>query len=221
MKKAFNAKLVSIYEKYQDTNNPQQIDINGTLQYLEDLGFEPEDPKSLTLAYFLESPTMGVFNREAFLNNWTEVQAFNIEEMKEFLDKYQQSVVFNGDSENSLHFEKLYNFTFDFLMELETQRLLDYESALDYWKLLLPIVIEHSNPGVGGSVATRANQWYEFVETVHKRGFSKDSWSMFYIFFRDIVVPDPEHLGEYDEMAAWPSIIDEYVEYLRENELLK
>lgn len=43
---------------------------------------------------------------------------------------------------------------------------------------------------------------------------------MFYLFLKEVVLPDPENFKDYDEMAAWPSIVDEYIEYLRDTNLL-
>ena len=76
-------------------------------------------------------------------------------------------------------------------------------------------------PDKRATVESRIEQWFEFVRNEYKRSFLKDSWSMFYLFFKDIIIKDPEKFTDYDEMAAWPSVMDEYFEYLRENELLE
>ncbi|ABN65156.2 predicted protein [Scheffersomyces stipitis CBS 6054] len=235
----FDKALVAIFENYRDEDNESQIDINGTMQYLEDLEIEPEDPQSLTLAFFLHSPRMGVFSKSQFLKQWQQYGINSIDGMKKFLAQYHESLLYNEENfyeENSnlgygkkepVTFKKLYDFTFDFLMEVENQKLLDYQTAIDYWTLLLPLVVNTAvkdgslQPDKRATVESRIEQWFEFVRNEYKRSFSKDSWSMFYLFFKDIIIKDPEKFTDYDEMAAWPSVMDEYFEYLRENELLE
>lgn len=202
-------KLNSIYDKYKDTHNENKIDINGTIAYLEDLNIDPEDPISLTLAYFLESPTMGVFTKEKFLNKWQSEKITSLSSMREYILKLHKSLEANDEL-----FQDLYNFTFNFLMEVPGQRLLNYELAVDYWKLLF-MNRKDFEPCFG-----RLNQWFDFISNEYKRGLSNDTWKMFYLFVKTIMLKDPSNLQDYDEMSAWPSVIDEYVEYLKENELL-
>ncbi|KAK6459698.1 Cullin binding-domain-containing protein [Scheffersomyces xylosifermentans] len=227
----FNKTLVSVFEQYKDPENEAQIDINGTMQYLEDLGLEPEDPSTLTLSFFLSSPGMGIFNRDSFLHQWQRYKVYDIPAMKNFLKEYHESLVnnqglyFTEGKDEPIYFKSLYDFTFDFLMEPE-QKLLDFESAILYWELLLPLVIDESvksgklEKSKKAAAEERTKQWFEFVRSSYKRSFSKDSWTMFYLFFKDVIVTDPINFKDYDEMAAWPSVMDEYIEYLRENELL-
>ncbi|ODV79340.1 uncharacterized protein CANTADRAFT_6477 [Suhomyces tanzawaensis NRRL Y-17324] len=215
-------KIAAIFDKYKDASDPDKIDINGTLQYLEDLGIEPEDPLSLTLAYFLHSPSVGVFLKSEFLARWNG-KASDLPGMSKYIKTFHENTIHSTkDQDGDEDFHKLYDFTFGFLMELENQKLLDYELAIEYWKLLLPIVISVSGADTDTveHINKRTQQWYDFVSNEYTRAFSKDSWSMFYLFFKEIVVSDPVGFKDYDEMAAWPSVMDEYIEYLKENELL-
>lgn len=214
-------KLVAIYETYKDPKDPNHIDIDGTITYLDDLGIESDDPKALMLAYYLQSPSVGVFNKSSFLSQWQLQKINSLVAMKKFIDKLYEILINNQGNQNisidgvEVSFENFYNFTFDFLMTNENQKLLDLETAVDYWKLLLPLISTNEQ------VTTRFNQWYDFIAQECKRAISKDSWSMFYLFIEEIVLKDPLTFKDYDEMAAWPSIIDEYIEYLREHELLQ
>lgn len=71
------------------------------------------------------------------------------------------------------------------------------------------------------AIQSRTDQWYTFIENVYKRPLSRDSWIMFYSFVLEIIFDDPTDMVKYSEMSSWPSVIDEYVEYLRESGLLK
>lgn len=202
--------LVKIYEKYQDGQNKEIIDIDGTFQYLEDLGIDPEDMISLTLSYFLESPSTGIFNKSSFLTRWNNEQINNLKDMKVYLEEYQKRI-----NEDMKEFEKIYMFTFDFIKSNRIDKTVNYELSISYWKLLF-----NQRPEFQNDTWERLEQWFKFVEDEYKRDFSKDSWKMFYYFVKDIISQDPKEFKDYDEMSAWPSVIDEYVEYLRENQLL-
>lgn len=231
-----NKELNSIFDKYKDPEDNNQTDIDGTLRYLEDLEITPEDLSSLTLAYLLKSPKMGIFLRESFVKVWEQQNCIDIPSMKTFLTKFHRSLINNEPSYTDVMtgelatFQKLYDFAFKFSMEVEHQKVLDFETSIEYWKLLIPVIIQQyikeNNPmdeEYENKVNDRIEQWYKFLtesEYITKKSISQDSWSMFYLFIKQVILPDPEHMKDYDEMAAWPSIADEFIEYLRDTELL-
>lgn len=200
-----NSKLMTIFNKYRDTNT--SIGIDGTLQYLEDLGIEPEDVKALILSYFLESESMGSFRKDAFLRNWDGVGAVTVEDMAKYLQLLKAEMCHLSE------FQKLYTFTFDFLLENSHQKSLPYDLVIDYWKLLFGLI------ELDDETRKRIDQWYEFLETV-KKPINKDTYLMFWEFVKEVMMVDAKGMKEYDEMASWPVIIDEYIEYLQENGLL-
>lgn len=64
--------ILAIFDEYKDEED--KIGIDGTLRFIEDLGYEPEDRAVLALAEFLESPSVGVFPRKNFLSKWQSVK---------------------------------------------------------------------------------------------------------------------------------------------------
>lgn len=210
-KRKQDAKVVAIFDKYKDSEDDSIIGIEGTLQYIEDLGFDPDNVITLVLAYFLESPSMGVFYKDKFIQIWSQLKINTIPGMKTYIEQslYKEQFLL----EESDYFKKVYDFTFEFLMENPGQKVLPYDLAIDYWRLLLLDRVGLQECGL------RLQQWFDFIDSEYKRGFSQDTWRMFYLFVIEILKPDPETLKDYDEMSAWPSAIDEYIEYLRENDL--
>jgi DCN1-like protein 1/2 len=113
------------------------------------------------------------------------------------------------------YLKKVYRFTFTFLLEEGQKTLRMYypfstplhiltgitalETATAYWKLLL-------EPLYGDKIEI----WCNFLEREWKQAISKDTWNMFFVFLQDWD-KDPQ-LKEYDEEAAWPSLIDAFVE---------
>lgn len=82
------------------------------------------------------------------------------------------------------------------------------ETAIDYWTLLL-------FPVYGEII----NDWIEFLNREWKQSISKDSWTMFLVFLDEY--KEDKQFSTYDETAAWPSLIDSFVEYFKENKLPK
>lgn len=72
MNKRDQQSLVAIFDKYKEDKD--KIGIDGTLRYVEDLGYEPEDRVVLALAEFLEAPSAGVFTRKSFQSKWQNVK---------------------------------------------------------------------------------------------------------------------------------------------------
>lgn len=61
--------------EYSDSNrldpeNPGEIGIDGTIEYIQDLGLELEDPLVLAIAHLLRSPRVGCFPKSLFLLGW-------------------------------------------------------------------------------------------------------------------------------------------------------
>ncbi|CAH6723937.1 defective in cullin neddylation protein 1 [[Candida] jaroonii] len=193
-------KLIKVFEKYCESDM-STIEVNGTMNYLEDLGIEPEDIRSLILSYFLDSSSMGVFQREKFLNNWNKEKINNITDMKTFIDKLHDQY---KDLER---FQEIYEFVFGFLLEQPNQKLINYEIIIDYWKLMFEFL------ELPDKVNARISQWYEFIESQGKH-LNRDTYVMWYEFVKEVIMEDAEGLGGYDEMSSWPSMVDEYVEYL-------
>uniref|UniRef100_A0A804NXY2 Defective in cullin neddylation protein n=1 Tax=Zea mays TaxID=4577 RepID=A0A804NXY2_MAIZE len=106
----------------------------------------------------------------------------------------------------SLHAEKfheIYNFAFAWARE-KGQKSLALETAIGMWQLLFA---ERSWPLI--------DYWCQFLQVRHNKAISRDTWAQLLEFVKTI---DPQ-LTNYDEEGAWPYLIDEFVDYLKENGL--
>lgn len=208
-KRAASKALVAIFDKYKDPDSPNVILIEGTLAYLEDLGFDPEDLISLTLAYVLKSPQTGEFNRLDFLDVWSGLGISSLKGMKKHVISEHQRI-----NSTPSEFERFYQYVFDFIRGADTRiKTIGYEDAILYWKLLF------STQQSMVSAQDMLGHWYTFV-SANNRNITKDAWNMFYKFVIQVLVPDPIALSGYDEMSAWPSVVDEFMEWLQENAVL-
>lgn len=68
-----NKALNQIFNNYKDSADADIIGIDGTIKYIEDLGYEPEDKVVLALAEFLESPSTAIFERKKFISKWQSI----------------------------------------------------------------------------------------------------------------------------------------------------
>lgn len=198
--------LVAIYEKYKDPEAPELILVEGTLTYLDDLGFDPEDLISLTLAYVLQSPQTGEFSRLTFLDVWNNLGISSVHAMRKYILDRHKSLTTSPQE-----FEKLYQYVFDFVRGSDTRiKTIGHDEAVLYWKMLFSANDEFNKGN------KRLDQWYTFISS-NERNISKDAWNMFYKFVLQVILSDPENLSGYDEMSAWPSVVDEFMEQLQEN----
>jgi DCN1-like protein 1/2 len=177
-------------------SDTDEIGIDGTIRYIQDLGLQVEDPVVLAVAKELGSPRMGAFQKQPFIVGWRTLGASDLTSMKKAVDRLKRQL--NSDTN---YFAEVYRFTFTYNLQ-EGSRILPLEMAVANWNLLLP---SHFN---------KLNLWIEFVSEHYKRNVSKDTWNMVWEFSQ-YLNNDP-NLDNYDSEGAWPSVIDEFVEYLRQ-----
>ncbi|EIM84253.1 DUF298-domain-containing protein [Stereum hirsutum FP-91666 SS1] len=219
---ASTSKLNAVFDNYADPNDPDLITVDGTIKLCEDLGVDPEDVVLLAVAYELKSPRMAEWKRQGWIAGWKSVGCDSIATMKTSLLRLRDKL---GSDPN--YFRSVYSYTFDFA-RAEGQRSLPLETAQAFWALLLPHGIQGgalshitSRDDDGDDSMTGADEgwkleynswWYEFLENEAKmKGVSKDTWMMFFDFVRSI----DSKFEKYDMEAAWPSTIDDFVEYAK------
>ncbi|GKD45332.1 DCN1-like protein 1 [Tanacetum coccineum] len=86
------------------------------------------------------------------------------------------------------------------------QKSLALDTAIGMWQLLFE---EKQWPLV--------EHWCQFLQARHNKAISRDTWSQLLEFARSV---DPT-LSNYDAEGAWPYLLDEFVEYLKENGIIQ
>ncbi|KAF9529113.1 defective in Cullin neddylation protein 1 [Crepidotus variabilis] len=208
------SKLARLFDQYKDEGD--EILINGTIKFCEDLQVDPEDVVLLAVACELKSPGMGRWTRQEWIDGWKHIGADAIPSMQASLHRLREQLATDPE-----YFKTVYNYTFNFSRS-EGQRSLGLETAEAFWNLLLPL-------GLKGGSLTRKNKdedvkmgdgwqevhtswWLEFLRKKGGKGVSKDTWVMFLDFVRSI----DSKFSNYDIDAAWPSLIDDFVDFARE-----
>lgn len=184
--------IMNLYNKYVN-REMGQISAEGIERLCEDLELNPEDFRVLVLAYSLGAQVMCSFTEEEFVNGCEKHGMTSIETMKEAIPRLMESV--KGKS-----FTPFYQWTYKFALDIESgQRTLPTEMAVSLWRL----VFTQNCPNI-------LDKWLHYIETeVSARGISKDTWDMFLIFVDQI----GDDLQSYDDAEAWPSLLDDFVEF--------
>ncbi|CAA7261982.1 unnamed protein product [Cyclocybe aegerita] len=214
------SKLSQLFDKYKDPDG-DDITVEGTIKFCEDLEVDPEDVVLLAVAYELSSKRMGQWTRQGWIDGWKNVGTDSISGMKDSLSRLRTQL-----ASDPVYFQKVYNHTFDFARS-EGQRSLGTETAQAFWGLLLPHGFEGGaltkkppsdgdgdvSMDDGGGWREEYNQWwFDFLTHKGGKGVSRDTWVMFLDFVRSI----DSNFSTYDMEAAWPSTIDDFVEYAKE-----
>ncbi|EJD04875.1 DUF298-domain-containing protein [Fomitiporia mediterranea MF3/22] len=205
-------RLNSLFDKYKGPTSPL---------FILDLAVNPEDVVLLAIAYELKAPSMGRWTRSGWLDGWRSLGQDTIGGMQTSLAALSQKL-----ASDSRYFQQVYKYTFDFARS-EGQRSLAIEDAQGFWSLLIPhglsggalrhVAAEDEEDEVmatdeEGWRPEYTEWWFEFLQEKAVKGISKDTWSMFLDFIQAI----DSKFEKYDETAAWPSTIDDFVGWARE-----
>ncbi|PWN38367.1 DUF298-domain-containing protein, partial [Meira miltonrushii] len=213
-------KLGKLFDTWKDEDEGE-ITMEGAMSMLEDLKMSPEDAVVLPLSFYLRSPSLGSFQKEHFIEGWKSIagskKCDSIEAQIKLLEQLREDLKTDApvrgdrasESKQGL-FHRTYEFTYTFGRP-EGQKSLPLANALAFWDLLIPYA-----PSFGTSSESftlrQFNLWKTFLQEKGKgRAISKDTWMLFLDFTKEI---DSE-FQNHDFDAAWPSQIDDFVEWAR------
>ncbi|KAK7111480.1 hypothetical protein V1264_011103 [Littorina saxatilis] len=189
-----DSKIAALFENYRDEDEEDAMLEDGILRFCSDLGVQPDEFIVLVIAWKCQAATMCRFTREEF---FTGCHAMRVDSVKGLQSRFQE---LKAEVCSSLHFKDLYRWTYKFGLDAESgQRTLPLEMAVILWRLVFsqspPVILEH---------------WLEFLEKhLNLRGIPKDTWDMFFNFTEQV----GDDLSSYDDNEAWPSLLDDFVEY--------
>ncbi|KAG1668789.1 DCN1-like protein 5 [Nymphon striatum] len=188
-------KCIALFQEYIGTGS-NMICPDGMEKFCEDISVEPENVLSLivmlVVAWKMNAKQMGFFTESEWLKGFTDLKCDSVKSIKEKLD-YLRSLL-----KDQAIFKSIYRYAFDFAKSLD-QRCLDIETGRDMLQLLLGI----HWPLLGS--------FKEFLVKTDRKVINKDQWYNILEFSRTII-PD---LSNYDVDGAWPVLLDEFVEWLK------
>ncbi|EJT97191.1 defective in Cullin neddylation protein 1 [Dacryopinax primogenitus] len=202
-------KLGQVFDKYKDASD--RIGIDGTIKLCEDLDVSPEDVVLLAIAHECKCPGVGEFTRDGWIGGLQSLGCESVDALKRLLPSLRQRLL-----SDPVYFKAVYFSTFGFAKPPDS-RVLPLDSALAYQALLVPPALQLGQKGALASerppgFGMREWAWWEeFLGKSSVKAMTKDVWNNFIDFVRQI---DSE-FKMHDLEAAWPSVIDEFVEFAK------
>lgn len=200
-----------LFDKYRDDvqNTPDGISVSGTMKYFEDVGAGLDDVASLIVSEIIQCPTMGEITREGFVNGWSELGGDTIAKQQALL-RQRRATLANATPRERDIFKKVYKHTFKLGITATGQRSVDKENCIEFWKLLM------TSPSFNWSTTGTKwlDLWVEFVGQNSVKGINADVWNQTFAFAEESV--KDETLAWWSEEAAWPALVDEFVEWMKE-----
>jgi len=192
---ANSKKVDELFDKYRDPADQTSIGPEGVYHLCNDLGVDPEDVSILILAFYMDAQKMGYFKREEWATGLQKIGVDSIGKLKAHLPTLKK------DLDDPVKFKDIYRFSFYFAKEKD-QKILDLGTSEAMLRLvLLPLF------------PTIVDGFCAFLkEQTTYKSLNLDQWLSLLEFCRTIK-PD---LSNYDENAAWPVLLDEFVGWSRD-----
>jgi len=183
-------KIQSLFKKYADTEKDEiNRGIEDLMQHLE---IDAEDISIFIFAWKIRAKSLGVFTRTEFEEGLRRLRVDSIEGLKERLNHMKNEI---NDETN---FKDFYQYLFDYARQ-PNSKTLPPDFAIVIWKIVLKNKFKH------------LNKWITFIQEKHQKAISKDTWNQVLEFTRVI----NDDMSNYDPTGAWPIVLDEFVEYLK------
>nr|GLL21332.1 DCN1-like protein 5 [Ipomoea trifida] len=197
------------------------IDPEGIEIMCSHLGVAHTDIRMLILAWKMQAGRQGYFTLEEWRNGAKELKADTIENLKkafgqleEELDKLYEVYFLPSSALNSFlvlflqlespsNFVDFYAYAFQYCLTEHNQKCIETEIVC----VLLDLVL---GPRFQPQVAALVE--YIQIQKDYKV-ITMDQWLGFYRFLSEISFPD---FTNYDEELAWPLILDDFVDWMRE-----
>ena len=185
-------KITALFDRYRDKGTEVLFE-DGIVRFCSDLGVQPDDFIVLVIAWKCMAEKMGCLTRREFVTGCKAMGVDSVIGLQSCFSELKAEV----NSENN--FRHLYRWTYKFCLDGDSgQRTLPLDMAVALWKL----VFSQNCPPV-------LQRWLDFLEKHNFRGIPKDTWDMFLNFTEQI----GDNLSLYDDNEAWPSILDDFVEF--------
>ncbi|KAL3875406.1 hypothetical protein ACJMK2_033354 [Sinanodonta woodiana] len=186
-------KIQTLFEQYKDPDS-DVILAEGIEKFCEDLEVRPEEFIVLVLAWKFNAEAMCRFTREEFVNG---CKTLRVDSVKGIQLKFPELL---AEVQNKQTFKEFYRWTYKFGLDVDSgQRTLPMDMAVSLWKL----IFSQREPPV-------LARWLNFLQKHQTiRGVPRDTWDMFLNFIEQV----GDDLSSYDDTEAWPSLLDDFVEY--------
>jgi len=181
-----------------DRANAKQVGGDGIMQFASDVGVDPMDVHLLVMFYKLNCSQQYEITEDEWVKGFAKLGMETFAKMKQKIPKLKEEI------KDTNEFNAFYLFCFNYMKQSKDQRSLPVETAVPTWKLIMQGKYNY------------LNEWCDFIENVFKKAITLDTWKSFLEFTRDSSF---KNFKTFDlENAAYPTAIDDFVEYMRKKE---
>ncbi|KAJ6244964.1 rp42 related [Anaeramoeba flamelloides] len=191
--KVSRPKLKKLFEKYSD--NKEEINPEGVENFLTDCEIDLMEIEALIFSWHLNASKMGSYSKEEFCDGLYRLKCDSVQAVK------KRKSTFPKDIKAENKFKDFYNFVFTFAKEDPRHKFLSIDIGVFLWKLLLPGKFK------------LLDKWLEYLQRDENKNktISEDLWKNVLHFSKNV-----KTLEDYDPFEAYPVMIDEFVEWLQE-----
>ncbi|KAL7957229.1 Cullin binding domain-containing protein [Trichoderma compactum] len=202
-----DAKLDSLFDSLRDdgADDKDQLELESTMGYLsEKLNVSLENAELFVVLELVQAPSVGEITRAGFIDGWKSSGAGTSHaEHAAHVRKLISDL-----SRDTALFKKVYKYAFVAGREKD-QKSLALDNALIYWSMLF------SAPGVvWKGKHDWLDLWKTFLGEKWTRSVNRDMWNMILEFALKSIID--ESLSFWSEDGAWPSVIDDFVDWCRQ-----
>jgi len=202
LKQGNKNKLEKIWNDYADDEDPTIMSEEGMIKFFKDVGVNPESHETLAISWHLQCSEMGLLQKEEFVSGFSKAGCSDKKDMKRQMAQVCRSL------SDQKQFKAFYKWVFHHVKEDDKKKTIPTALAVQLWQIVL-----------GGRNLPLLNKWVEFCGEKQEsdlKAVSRDVWEQLYDFLRET-----KTYKDYDENGAWPVAIDEFIEYLTEQEQKK
>ncbi|XP_022642134.1 DCN1-like protein 4 isoform X2 [Vigna radiata var. radiata] len=157
------------------------------------------DVRVLMLAWKMKAEEQGYFTLDEWRRGLKALRADTISKLRKALSDLEKEV------RRPSNFADFYSYAFQYCLTEEKQKSIDIESICELLTLVL-----------GSTFPSQVNSFVEYLKTQNDyKVINMDQWMGFFRFCNEISYPA---LDDYDPELAWPLILDNFVEWVREKE---
>uniref|UniRef100_A0A0R0FB88 Defective in cullin neddylation protein n=1 Tax=Glycine max TaxID=3847 RepID=A0A0R0FB88_SOYBN len=190
-------RIDNLFESYAN-KSLGLIDPDGIEALCKDVHVDHTDVRMLILAWKLKAEKQGYFSKDEWRKGLKCLGADTLPKLRKAINGLKKEVTVPEC------FEDFYSYAFQYCLT-EKQRSIDIETICE----LLNVVLRSEFP-------TQVNLLTEYLKIQNDyRALNIDHWRNFYRFFKEVSLID---LRSYDSSQAWPVILDNFVDWLKEKE---
>lgn len=191
-------RIDNLFESYAN-KSLGLIDPDGIEALCKDVHVDHTDVRMLILAWKLKAEKQGYFSKDEWQKGLKCLGADTLPKLRKAINGLKKEVTVPEC------FEDFYSYAFQYCLTEEKQRSVDIETICE----LLNVVLRSEFP-------TQVNLLTEYLKIQNDyRALNIDHWRNFYRFFKEVSLID---LRSYDSSQAWPVILDNFVDWLKEKE---